>query len=282
MPTIMIVVQVFFIRIEGVEFMENIILSAQQKRKKETLKDLKRVLLLSMLTITAAGSIKTVINSKEQVVLAEDYKGLDDLKDVKEKESKVTVKKEKEKDEMPHLSMHTEEMKRLGNVAVIKDDITSILETFSKASSPAETYQALKPYIEKMSEKYAVPFDLIVTIIHQESGGNWNTNGFHSYTDDYGLTQINECNLAMFQERLGFSREDILYNPCKAIEAEAFQLKSIMDMYNYDMNVIDYKNVCGTYNGWINWRDNEMSSNYADSCMNIIEQDVDKTFEKTK
>ena len=184
------------------------------------------------------------------------------------------------KEEKPHLSMHTNDMIALGNEFVECEEMQYIEDpienAFENSTTPKEIYLSLKPYIQDMSNKYEVPVDLLITIIHQESGGQWNTNGVCSYTDDYGLTQINECNIEMLKRELGFIKEDILYNPKCAIEAQAFLIKNIMNMYHYNRDTTDYENVFGTYNGWINWREKEMAVYYAASCMNILEQGVEQ------
>lgn len=158
------------------------------------------------------------------------------------------------------LSMHLDEMKELN------------------FKTSWEIYSELNSFIESISQQYSVPFDILTTIIHQESGGNWNTNGVKSYSNDYGLTQINECNLEKIYKELGFTKEEILFESKKAIEAQAFIIKEIFEIYEYDLDNFDYRNVFGTYNGWINWRDKELAINYADSCMKILNSGgVEKT-----
>jgi len=127
-------------------------------------------------------------------------------------------------------------------------------------------------YIKNTGERFGVPHDVMMTIIHQETGGKWDANGVVSPTNDYGLTQINICNEGYIKENLGYTMNDILNDPYKAVEAQALLLKNIMNQYNYDLNNFSYENIFGTYNGWINWKNKQMSVNYASSCMQIYEE----------
>ncbi len=133
----------------------------------------------------------------------------------------------------------------------------------------------MQDYIFQISKKYNVPFEIIMTIIERESGGRWHTNGIISSTNDYGLTQINKCNLKYIQENLGYSSEEILYEPYKAIEAQAFLLKEIIDLYGYT-DEINYQNVFGTYNGWTKWYELQGACEYANACMEILKEKFDE------
>ena len=127
-------------------------------------------------------------------------------------------------------------------------------------------------YIFNLSNETGVPSELIMTIIHQESGGTWDTNGKISVTHDYGLTQINQCNLSEIKNVLGITKEEVLNDPYKAMTAQTYLLQNIMNMYGYTNENIDYLNVCGTYNGWTNWEKKEMSQDYVASCQRILEE----------
>lgn len=129
----------------------------------------------------------------------------------------------------------------------------------------------LQDHIFKVSKEYNIPHEIMMTIIHRESGGKWNTNGVISPTNDYGLPQINICNAKFIEENLGYSMKEILNDPYKATEAQALLLKEIINVYGY-IDDIDYKNVFGTYNGWLNWEENINSCEYADACMEIYKE----------
>lgn len=127
-------------------------------------------------------------------------------------------------------------------------------------------------YIIDISEQYGFTHKIMFTIIHQESGGGQDSNGRISKTNDYGITQINECNLDYIYQQLGYTKEEILYDPYKAVEASALLIRDMFIMYGYDYDNFDYKNIFGTYNGWINWENIEKSTRYANSCMQILEE----------
>lgn len=131
-------------------------------------------------------------------------------------------------------------------------------------------------YIYEMSIKYDVPFNILMTIVDNESAGVFNTNGKISEYDDYGLFQINICNHDLIFKELGYDSKDLLNDPYKNIEAASFLLKKICNMYNKD----DYENILGTYNGWINWQSKETSRNYAINGIEKINSIYNKTNEE--
>lgn len=182
---------------------------------------------------------------------------------IKETTTNLETESEKTKEKPSILSIHSEEMKKLGEYN----------------QTPLDKYQNLKLFIIQISKKYNIPYDILETIIHQESGGCWNTNGVISPTNDYGLTQINECNLEKIYNELGYTKEEILYETPKAIDAQAYLIKEIIDLYGYN-DTINYKEVFGTYNGWIKWKNKEISVEYADSCMEILNEGVEKILTK--
>lgn len=171
---------------------------------------------------------------------------------------------------MPPLTNHTEYIND-ENSNNVQNEIQENLEDTNRIY----TYEELKDCIYEKSEEYGVPFDVITTIGHQESGGSWNTNGVESYTGDYGQYQINfRWNLETIKNELGFDEDDLQYNPYKSIEAATYLLKKIMNLYGYTANNYNAKEIFGTYNGWINWKENEMATTYAESCMNILAQNL--------
>lgn len=129
----------------------------------------------------------------------------------------------------------------------------------------------LQDHIFKMSKKYNVPHEIIMVIIHRESGGKWNTNGVISPTEDYGLAQINICNAEYIKENLGFSLDEILNDPYKSIEAQTFLLNDIINIYGYTDN-LDLENIFGTYNGWLDWEKSSDACEYAEACMQIYDE----------
>ncbi len=144
-----------------------------------------------------------------------------------------------------------------------------------------ETFQQ---FMFDISEKYGFSHDILFTIGHVESDGTWATNGVISPTNDYGLFQINITNHKLINQVLGFTTEDIQYNPYKNAEAAAYLIKSFFQLYNYDESHFDYQNIFGTYNGYVTWRSKEQSLEYVDYCMEILEEKYSKIerLERTK
>jgi hypothetical protein len=118
-------------------------------------------------------------------------------------------------------------------------------------------------YMLEMAHKYDIPFNLLITVIDNESNSLFNTNGVISEWDDYGLCQINICNHDKIYEDLGYTSSDLLNNPYKNIEAASYLIKNICDMYQEEVLNGNYENVLGTYNGWKTWKSKQTSIEYV-------------------
>ncbi len=129
-------------------------------------------------------------------------------------------------------------------------------------------------FIFSKASEYGIPANIAFTIVERESGGHWNTNGVISSTSDYGVSQINEVNLSFINKNLGYSKEEILYDPYKNIDSMFFLLSYIFNTLGYDENNFNYENVFGTYNGWLNWRQYKNSVNYAKGCLDIMNETI--------
>jgi hypothetical protein len=140
----------------------------------------------------------------------------------------------------------------------------------------------LQDYIISIADSYEIPYEIMFTIIHRESGGDWNSNGYISSTNDYGLCQINKCNFADIYDELGFTEDDILNDPYKNIEASAYLIKRIFNVYGYTKDNFEYENVFGCYNGWTNWKKKKMATSYVSGCMKILEEKFGDLEEDTK
>jgi soluble lytic murein transglycosylase-like protein len=144
--------------------------------------------------------------------------------------------------------------------------ISKSAEVTSDCGCPIEW----EDYVYQMGEKYGFPGNILMTILYRESGGNFDTNGVISTTNDYGLAQINKCNFDTIYNRLGFSEDEILNDPYKNIEAAALLISDIFKYYNYTTLDYDSANVFGCYNGWSNWRSIESAKNYSNACVEIM------------
>ncbi|MCI9279842.1 MAG: transglycosylase SLT domain-containing protein [Bacilli bacterium] len=144
--------------------------------------------------------------------------------------------------------------------------------------------EAFQEHIFEISDKYGFAHDILFTIGHVESDGTWATNGVISPTNDYGLFQINITNHKQIYQVLGFTSDDLQYDPYKNAEAAAYLIKTFFDLYDYDITNFNYKNIFGTYNGYINWEEKEQSLEYVDYSMKILEEKYSKIerLERTK
>ena len=76
----------------------------------------------------------------------------------------------------------------------------------------------LQDHLFAVCEEYAVPAELVLAIIAVESEYDWQAK---SSTGDYGLMQINECNLEWLGEEVGITNA---YNPFQNITAGVYIL----------------------------------------------------------
>ena len=105
--------------------------------------------------------------------------------------------------------------------------------------------------------KYGIPFNVMMTILDNESGGRFNTNGVinnnTNNTSDYGLFQINSCNFKYIENDLGITPNELLNDPAKNIEAACYHFrKEILDRYQddikQDIKNNDWSRIFTTYN----------------------------------
>lgn len=141
-------------------------------------------------------------------------------------------------------------------------------EVFEPSYSGMKLTNEYEDEIKKLADRYNIPYQIILTIGYRESDGNWNNNGVISDTFDYGVFQINQCNLSYIEENLGYSKEDVLNDPVKNAESCMFILKDIIK--RDDVTTIE--EIFGMYNGWVNWRNKKQSVSYSDACCEIINE----------
>ena len=107
-------------------------------------------------------------------------------------------------------------------------------------------------------QQYGIPFNVMMVIFDNESGGLFNTNGAinrnSNGTFDCGLFQINSCNHQNIKDNLEITQEQLLNDPEKNIEAACFHFKTeIIDRYgkNYieDINNNNWIPIFAIYNG---------------------------------
>ena len=123
--------------------------------------------------------------------------------------------------------------------------------------------------IKQVAEEYQVPYRYLMTIADVESDGKFDNHGVISSSDDYGVMQINKTNIPTLCERLNTTPDSILYDDETNIRASATILKDIINLCEQKYGTVNDEEVYGCYNGWINWREKEISRNYVEKALNL-------------
>ena len=123
--------------------------------------------------------------------------------------------------------------------------------------------------IKQVAEEYQVPYRYLMTIADVESDGKFDNHGVISSSDDYGVMQINKANISTLCERLNTTPDSILYDDETNIRASATILKDIINLCEQKYGTVNDEEVYGCYNGWINWREKEISRNYVEKALNL-------------
>mgnify|MGYP001625113364 FL=1 len=123
--------------------------------------------------------------------------------------------------------------------------------------------------IKQVAEEYQVPYRYLMTIADVESDGKFDNHGVISSSDDYGVMQINKANIPTLCERLNTTPDSILYDDETNIRASATILKDIINLCEQKYGTVNDEEVYGCYNGWINWREKEISRNYVEKALNL-------------
>lgn len=121
--------------------------------------------------------------------------------------------------------------------------------------------------MKKIAEEYNIPFRYLITIADVESDGKFNNDGIVSYTKDYGIMQINEMNFNTLCQRLNTTPDMIRYDAETNIRASAEIISDIISLCQEKYGVVRDEEVYGCYNGWIDWRENEISVDYVAKAM---------------
>lgn len=135
-------------------------------------------------------------------------------------------------------------------------------------------------YMYEICQIYEIPFNVLMTIVDNESNGLFDTNGVISEWNDYGLCQINICNHEDIYENLNYNSEDLKNDPYKNIEASAYLIKKICNIYSEDIKNGNYENIFGAYNGWLLWKNKQTSVEYAANAINKIKTTYNKSDEE--
>ena len=152
-----------------------------------------------------------------------------------------------------------------------------------------ETVRQYQEILYEKCKKYDIPFNVMMVILSNESGGLFNTNGvIHANSNgtiDSGLFQINSCNYKNIEDNLHITKDEILNDPEKNIEAACFHFRTeILDRYgkNYeeDMKKGIYIGPLSIYNGGIGNKDTKAAQKYAYNAQAKIDNEFNKTIDE--
>lgn len=135
----------------------------------------------------------------------------------------------------------------------------------------------LQRFIYEQSTLNDMPFDFLLSIIHVESRGNFNSSGQVGYNSstshDLGLTQQNTISsLPNFMKTYNVSYEDGYQllkdndyaNVCAAI--------LVCNEINKQFSEYDPYEFAGCYNGWLNWRNYSVSREYVSMFQEVYDE----------
>lgn len=147
-------------------------------------------------------------------------------------------------------------------LATYHDNIVSISKDPVNEYSGMALSHELEDEYRKIALEYRIPIEAMLIIGDQESDGKWDNNGVISITNDYGVFQINKRNHKYIFEQLGYTSDDLRYDPIKNAEAAALLIRDIME----HPKVKKLNDIFGMYNGWTGWENKEISINYVKEC----------------
>lgn len=125
----------------------------------------------------------------------------------------------------------------------------------------------IQRFIFEQSESNNIPFDFLMSVIHVESRGNFNSSGqigYNSNSHDLGLTQQNTISsLSNFMKVYNVSYEDgyMLLKDNDYVNVCAALL--VCNEINKQFDEFDACEYAGCYNGWLNWRSYSVSREYV-------------------
>jgi len=143
-------------------------------------------------------------------------------------------------------------------------EVVKVLEMNEPSLCGMKLSREYENIIVDIAHKYGIDPEIMLTLGNKESDGKWDSNGKISKTNDHGVFQINKINHEHIKEVLGFTSEDLLYDPIKNAEAAAYLISRIM--LRSDVNSLD--EIFGMYNGWTEWRN--ASIEYVNECHEIM------------
>lgn len=148
------------------------------------------------------------------------------------------------------------------------DGVVPVIEDLKNVYSGMALEPEFEDEIKQLVDLYGIPYQIVLAIGERESDGSWNNNGVISKTNDYGVFQINKCNLKYIEDNLGYTEEEILNDPIKNTEACLFLLNDIIN----GEGATTLEDIFGMYNGWVDWREKPGAVDYVNGCLEIMDK----------
>lgn len=136
----------------------------------------------------------------------------------------------------------------------MESDLKTEIETETRLRRP-QIETEYEEIIIGVAQEYGIPSTLIKAIIKTES--DFNALAV-SETDDYGLMQINACNISWLEDELGITD---LFDPAQNIESGAYILSGYLNRYSLADALIAYN--CGESGAKRLWRQGIHSTSYT-------------------
>lgn len=144
--------------------------------------------------------------------------------------------------------------KRSETETEMETDLKTEIETETRLRRP-QIETEYEEIIIGVSQEYGIPSTLIKAIIKTES--DFNALAV-SETDDYGLMQINACNISWLEDELGITD---LFDPAQNIESGAYILSGYLNRYGLADALMAYN--CGESGAKRLWRQGVHSTRYT-------------------
>lgn len=186
----------------------------------------------------------------------------------KQKLSKKEIRKKKQKHKEKVLNSF-KNCKSIKEIKLRQKELEKLkLAAKDKIYKDCPLSPAIQQFIYEQSIINKIPVDLTFAIIHTETRGGFDSSGekyYNSTTNyDLGLTQQNSVyRVPIFAEKYGLQKSDacdlVQYNDFINICCAFLEYEEI----NGQLASFNPYEFAGLYNGWINWRENEISREYV-------------------
>lgn len=189
----------------------------------------------------------------------------------KKKEELLKAEKERLEREKQKVLTTFSKCKSVKKIMLREDQLENLkLTKKDKIYKDCPLSAEVQHFIYELSISNGIPADFMFSIIDVETRGGFNSSGSQSYNKrnnsyDLGLTQqnsktslLNFCKVHNIRYEKAFDL--VKNNDFVNISAAFLQIKEIQ----YRIKDFDAYEYAGCYNGWLDWRENEISLQYVE------------------